>query len=413
MMRLRKIKKTAAIALPIAALWVISTSHSASAQLFGLGSIGNLFSPSGGSFSFSNLSSLFSNATNGSGSNSSTGSSGIGGTLGSLLSGLGASSNSLSSLGSGSGWSNLGNITSTLGNIAPVLQSSQGNPNGLSPSTVQTVQTVGSYSQSIFGSISSNNWGGAANGIAGLLGALGVLNPQAAANVASGTSQTTGGNTTGGGSTGGTVATLAQQILNAKTPKEVYELSRQGQSSIRQGVNNISQLVLSDDGQNFLQSQKQESALALEASGQAVDAQAQNVKDSATKADDAASLTDSAAGAADTCSKAKESLACLKQISAQNAILSSGLTILTGQAALHNVGTSLLSGQLKALSAIEKINGDRLEALEVQSATQTMQQAEISTILDREHVYKLNEDKGIVATSDRTFSQTLFPGFAP
>ncbi len=441
-MRLRKRRnfKVLALSITVAAAFFFGSIRSASAQSSGgiggitdTGSIGGLLGGGGGGVGglLGGLGGLFGGGGGGSGLGSLFGGGGLGG-LADLF-GIGDSSGgSFSELG---GFSlndllgsignittnptlgNLGNLSSDFGNLDvndlgglfSTTSGTDGNSDvGIDPATLQKIGQSGSYAQAIFGNISSNNWGGAANNVIGLLGALGVLNPQSASDVV-------GSEGGGSGNSGGLglPTTLAEDIKNARTPKEVYELSRKVQSSIRQGISNISQLILSDEGQTLLSNRSKESTAAVEVAGQAATSQAKYIEDSTKLNESAQKATKASAEAAKACVAAKESLACLKQISQQNAANSVGLTILSGQAILQSAAAYQTGNQLKALGAITKINGDHLQSIQIQEAAQTMQLAEISSNLDRDHVYKLDQDRGTVEAAETSAASTLFPGFAP
>lgn len=416
-MRLKKRRnlKVVALSIPVAAALVLGVSKSASADLLGsllgggdgggiLGDLGSLFG--GGGSSSGGLADLFGIGDVSGGSFNELG----GFSLNDLLGSVGnittnPTLGSLGSLTSDLGTSDLGG----LGGLFSTTSGTDGNSGiGIDPATLEKIGQSGSYAQSLFGNISSNNWGGAANNVIGLLGALGVLNPQSAADILG--SEDSGSS---GGSESALPTTVSEEINNARTPKEVYELSRKTQSSIRQGISNISQLVLSDEGQALLSNRGKESTAAVEVAGQAATSQAKYIEDSTKLNESAQKATKASAEAAKACVAAKESLACLKQISQQNAANSVGLTILSGQSILQSAAAYQTGNQLKALGAIAKINGDHLQSIQVQEAAQTMQLAEISSNLDRDHVYKLDQDRGTVEAAETSAASTLFPGFAP
>jgi hypothetical protein len=282
-----------------------------------------------------------------------------------------------------------------------------GETGGLSSETLSKINSSVSATPSIYKSIQSRNWGAAAGGIIGLLGDLGVINPQAAS---SSESLSSGGvDSEGNIIPGQRTSSIIDEIRQASTPSQIYAISRKSKAAYNLASNDISQLVLSKEGQKLIVNRQKEAALGLEvsntsaASSSALLEDANGLYESQQKAVEASEKTVQGIG------KAKESLVALKGLGTLGGIHSAQFAMLQAQGIIDTANSAYTAQQLKAIAAIEKLNGDHLVGLTVQSAAQTASLGGINNELDQINEYKQSQDRGQLAASAQSAQTVILP----
>ena len=288
---------------------------------------------------------------------------------------------------------------------------------GISQQDIQTATTVANNIQGLYGSITSGNVGGIVNGLKGLLGALGVISPQAASSSSAGQGiPSTGGSTATPGvpadpSTGG--SNSVPSIANAASPAHARFLGNVSDSAFRDVVGNLAETVLGSKGQQILSSQDQESTLALtmnqsaqqrlnaqlQQSVQATQASAQGAKASST--------------AAESAQKAVDSQTVLKGISTQMALQAQQNAVSSGQLSVLSANNFEIGTQLFALQAQGKLHHDQLRSLQVLSAAQAHAQVQIANLASRQLQYDQSKDEQAVTGGSQSAAMLYVPGFVP
>jgi hypothetical protein len=378
--------------LSIPIVLFISLSIQPRANALGLEDIGSIVnlgtevfsSVTSGSFSFSSIGNIFSGVAGLSGNSTFK-------ELGNITSSLGGVD--LGGLfGSGSGSGDFEDIDS-------------GSSGGISPETKEKIETSVSAAPAIFKSITSRNWGQAANGLLGLLGDLGVLNPQEASSIKSAFSSVD----SNGNVVSVDTSSILDEIRTAKTPSEIYAISRKQKAAYSLATNNISQLVLSKEGQGLIVNRQKESALGLELSNKSAQSSAALLEDSNGLYESQQKAVQASEKAVAECQKQKESLKALKCIAQILGISSAQLALLQAQGVIDTASRAHTAQQLKAIAAINKINGDHLSNLEIQAAAQTGSLSSINGELDQANEYKQSQERGSLAAATQSAQTVILP----
>jgi hypothetical protein len=374
----------------------------------GSGAISSVFqSLSTGGFNFGNIGQLLSGITtsvsnpssfglgNLSSSGATPGSYGTG-SLGSYSGGLTGAAGGLCGTGGNCNFS-----TTNLGGYAP------GTSGGISPATAQKISASSGYIKNLYGSITKGNLSGILNNGIGLLGVLGITLP-------SQLSATSGsaGSPLGGSSSGVTsgIPSIDDELITATEPVNIWQAANKKRNVYPETNYNISQISLGEEGQKLSASQTEESTLAVSTAQDAVSENSQYVQDASelnTSQDNAAQ---SAAKLAEACAADKQSLDCLKKISG-------GLAVLSGQNSLVSAGQTLQlaatfqNSQIGATNAaIAKINGDRLQKIEIQAAATVSGVSTLASLADQAHQYELTKDQADLQGLTRSQGSFIVPG---
>jgi hypothetical protein len=312
----------------------------------------------------------------------------------------------------------LGNITSSLGGVdfgglfgsgsggGDFEGLDSGSSGDISPETMAKIESSVSAAPAIFQSITSRNWGQTANGIIGLLGDLGVLNPQDASSIKSASSSSVDSN---GNVVSVDTSSILDEIRTAKTPSEIYAISRKQKAAYHLATNNISQLVLAKEGQGLIANRQKESALGLELSNQSAQSSAALLEDSNGLYESQQKAVQASEKAVAECQKQKESLKALKCIAQILGISSAQLALLQAQGIIDTANRAHMAQQLKAIAAINKINGDHLSNLEIQAAAQTGSLSSINGELDQANEYKQSQERGNLDAATLSAQTVILP----
>jgi hypothetical protein len=276
---------------------------------------------------------------------------------------------------------------------------------GISQSTINKITNSSKFAKGLFGAASSGNFSSILENGLGILGALGLLNPQSAASI---TGAGVAGSSLGGSDAA--AASVYEEAKQAKTPFEVYVYSKKSQGMVRLANNNISQIVLGEEGQAFSANQAKESSLALEAGREGASKIGKYVLNGVELNQTSEKAVSAATKAAETCLAAKQTLDCQKQQAIIQAAMAGQLSILSGGQTLQTASLFNLGNQLNAQSAIEKINGDRLQKLEIQGAATVNQLSEVSGVLEKTYQHKAEAELSAMSYVKQSTAVMLLPG---
>jgi hypothetical protein len=205
-------------------------------------------------------------------------------------------------------------------------------------------------------------------------------------------------------------SSVDDEFNNAKIPVDIWLAGNKKNSLYPQSNWGISQIVLSEDGQKLSDTQAQESTAGVSAAQTAAQSAAEYAGQAVTLNDSQEQAAQAAAKLSENCSNAKQSLDCLKNISG-------GLGVMAGQNALNSAGQTLqisAAYQNAAASAanvaVNKINGDRLAKIELQTASTNNGVTIMAGIADHEHQYQLTEDQANLRFLNRSQQTLLVPG---
>ena len=292
---------------------------------------------------------------------------------------------------------------------------------GISQQDIQTATTVANNVQGLYGSISSGNIGGIVNGLKGLLGALGVISPQAASSSTAGQGiPSTGGGSTGGTATPGVPAdpstggtNSVPSIANAVSPAHARFLGNVSDSAFRDVVGNLAETVLGSKGQQILSSQDQESTLALTMNQSAQQSLNSQLQQSVQATQASAQGAKASSTAAESAQKAVDSQTVLKGISTQMALQAQQNAVSSGQLSVLSANNFEIGTQLFALQAQGKLHHDQLRSLQVLSAAQAHAQVQIANLASRQLQYDQSKDEQAVTGGSQSAAMLYVPGFVP
>ncbi len=256
-------------------------------------------------------------------------------------------------------------------------------------------------SKGIFRNISKGQINGALDGIIGILGQLGILNPAAeAARVAA-------------DSVSGGASSSDKPYSNPQTPKEVYDLQRHVEVVRSEIPQNLSQIVFGPQGQQALDEQSKtiEEAQAASQAGQAGVAGA--FQASAQQAQQNASYAANVVVEGDKAQSATASQEVLKGIAAQNKDLARINSGSSEQLAQLGKAASFQSAQLSAANAQLAGLNDKSQTLEILSASQNYQMAQIDSALDQQNDYEHRKDDIKLDAGYQSSSMIYIPGLIP
>jgi hypothetical protein len=274
---------------------------------------------------------------------------------------------------------------------------------GSSTDTVNKILGSSSYIKGLYGAISSGNISSILDNGSSLLGSLGILDIASLSG-----EQGSSGATLGGGEAD--TSSINDEITSAKSPQQVFAAGNKRQSIYRSSNYGISQIVLGKDGQALSDSQAKESGLAVSSS------QASSTKsaDYLAKAADVNSSQEKAVNAsqdlAKKCSEAKQTLDCQKYQSTQLAVIAAQNSLSSGSQTLQLALTAQSNNQAAVEAAINKINGDRLQKIELLNAGATNGISELSALADQEHQHKLTEELAAMGYVSEAQTVMLVPG---
>jgi hypothetical protein len=282
---------------------------------------------------------------------------------------------------------------------------------GISQQDLQKAGTVISNVQGLYKAVSGHNIGGIFSGVKGLLGAFGIINPQAAANsVSSGGVQTNGSQGDGTGTQG-----LSQYNIpstaNAKSPEEVKHISGVGDTTERLASNDIAQMTLGEQGQQVLATRVAQDEAAMSSSEKASTSASNNVQSSVKAAQSSINGAKASAKSAQAAQKDPDSQAVLKKMSTQQALAAQQAAIQSGQLSLLTGSSSQVSNQLVALQKQGQIHTDQLQMMQLLGAGQLTSQVQIASIVDRQLQYNQSLDEQAVIAGAESATTNFIPGF--
>jgi hypothetical protein len=374
----------------------------------GGGAISSVFqSLSTGQFNFGNISQLLSGITNSTQNPASFG-------LGNLSSsGANPGSYGTGSLGSFSGGFTgaAGGVCGTGGNCNFSTTNpggySSGSSGGISPATIQKISASSSYIQNLYGSITKGNLSGILNNGIGLLGVLGITLPSQLSAASGSAGAPLGGSSS---STTTAIPSIDDELINATEPVQIWQIANKKRNVYPETNYNISQISLGEEGQKLSASQTEESTLAVSSAQDAVSENSQYVQDASELNTSQDKAAQSAAKLAEACEADKQSLDCLKK-------LSGGLAVLSGQNSLVSAGQTLQlaatfqNSQIGATNAaIAKINGDRLQKIEIQAAATSSGVSILASLADQAHQHQLTKDQADLQGLTRSQGSFIVPG---
>lgn len=263
---------------------------------------------------------------------------------------------------------------------------------------IPQIPPIISASKGIFRNISRGNVDGALDGVISILGKLGILNPMEEAARAS---------------AGATSASSDRPYSNPQTPKEVYDLQRHVDAVRSEIPQNLSQIVFGPQGQQALDEQSQaiEEAQAASQAGQA--GAAQSYQKSAQQAQQNATYAANVSAEADKAQSATASQDVLKGIAAQNKDLARINSGSSEQLAQLGKAASYQSTQLSAANAQLAGLNDKSQTLEILSASQNDQMAQINGAIAQQNNYEHLKDDIKLDAGYQSSTMIYIPGLVP
>lgn len=271
---------------------------------------------------------------------------------------------------------------------------------GLNQDTFEKVARSSDYIQGLYGSIQQGNLGGSVNNILGILGAFGILDPNDVS------SQQGSSGAVLGDPSRTEVSSLDDEIRNAKYPIDVYYAGQKRQNIFRTSDHDLSQIVLGKPGQKLIAGQAKEQALAIAVSEQGSAAVAKYVGNAAQLNTSQEKAVKSAEKAVQAGVKTKQTLDAIHALIAVSGIHSGQLALLSGGQTLNTAALAQLSKQMNASVAVNKINGDVLRTISVQTAATNHGISLMSGDIDAMRRHTLDQEASQM--SFVTQSQSLF-----
>lgn len=253
-------------------------------------------------------------------------------------------------------------------------------------------------SKDIYHSISSGNVNEVLNGVIGILGELGLLNPTDAADNVGVGSESPAGRGSG------------EPYANPKTPAEVYDMQRSVGTVRSEIPQNFSQVVFSPQGQQVLSQQAKAIQQAQQASGAAQQGVAQASQASAQQAQQNAAHAENVKAKAVQAKSATASQDVLKAIAAQNEDLASIGSGNSAQLSELARAASYQSTQLNAANTQMAALNDKTQTLEVLSASQNDQMAQSVAAIDHQNHYQHLKDAIATNAAVQASSMIFIPG---
>lgn len=356
-----------------------------------------------------NLGSIFSIA-----GDVSTISGGLGGpSLGNLSSSLGSLSSSPDadySLGSGNifdenfeSGSGLDGDYSTTPGIGGGL-SGGGNSLGLNRDTFDKVARSSDYIRGLYGSIQSGSLGGSIENVLGIAGVFGLLDPNDIS------SQPGSGGQDLGNPSGREMPSLEDELKNAKYPIDVYYAGQKRQNIYKTSNHDLSQLVLGKPGQQLMANQAKEQSLAIAVGEQSTAKIGEYVGSAAKLNQSQEKAVQSAEKMVATGIKTKQSLDALHVLIGLGGVHSGQFALLSGGQTLNTAALAQMAKQQNAGNAINKINGDALRDIKIQTAATNNAVTLAAGDIDAMHRHQLDKEAAQMSHVTQSQGTFLFPG---
>jgi hypothetical protein len=274
----------------------------------------------------------------------------------------------------------------------------------------ETWGKIGKSTGFLKGLIGNSSLGGKVDSISGILGAWGILDP----NELAGEEGSSGAIL--GGSDDEIAPSIADEMANAKTPIDVYQAATKKKNLNPLNTFNISQAVLGKPGQEFTISQAKEQSAALALSQSASQKAAEYVGNAAKLSEAQEKSVKSAQKIVDAGVKTKQTLDAVHSLIGLGGVQSGQLSMVTGGLTLLSAGQAQQLKQGEANAAIDKINGDGIRMVAVQSAAATKALSDIGSDIEAQ-TQQANEEKFSnysLATQSQSIMRvpTLFKGEA-
>lgn len=255
------------------------------------------------------------------------------------------------------------------------------------------VPPIVSVSQEIFRSINTGNIEGAINRILGILGQLGLLNPASESE---------------------RIRTNPENpYSNPQTPEEVYQWQRHSDIIRSEIGQKLSQVVFGVKGQQALLQQTQAVQQAWQISQTGQRGVAATYQQSAGQAQQNVSYAKRVEAQAKKAQSAKVSQRILQALAAQNEDLAKIGSGNSAQLAYLGKAASYQSAQLSVTNSQLTALNDKTQTLEVLSASQNYQAAQINAAIERQSYYQQTKDSLQQNAAYQSSSSIYIPGLVP
>jgi chemotaxis protein histidine kinase CheA len=255
--------------------------------------------------------------------------------------------------------------------------------------------------EEIFRSISTGNYGGAISGLFGLLGELGLIDPaDQAARVGSESANPRTGES-------------QNPYSHPKTPREVYDLERYLRTVRTEFPQKLSQIAFGQKGQQVLAKQNKALEKSITTSVQAEQSASKASQKSIEQAKQSESAAKNVDAEAQNAESAKASQDVLKAIASQNKDLANIGAANSSQLAQLGQASSNISTQLNATNNQLSVLNDRTQSIEVLSASQNYQTAQINAAIEQGNEYQQRKDTNEQNTAYDSFNYVYIPGLLP
>jgi hypothetical protein len=274
----------------------------------------------------------------------------------------------------------------------------------LSPEDMDLVLKSSGLASEFFKGISK---GGTTNilnsAINGGLGILGILDPQALSNSVT-LSGVDGIQLPNG-------ETSIPSTEDAVSPQQVTWTYRLASNQASRARDDTSRIVLGKDGQKLIESQIQESALAMKQQTTSAETTGKLAESSADVAVGMSSLAKKAQQIAKECEAAIASQDVLKCNSKLLSLIANQNSGLSNQNAISDTAAFQLAAQMLALHSESKAQGDQIRMLQVLEATHLQATNEVAFQVTQANDYAQNKDFMQVSNSVQTADQIIIPGY--
>jgi hypothetical protein len=274
----------------------------------------------------------------------------------------------------------------------------------LSPENLDLALKSSGLASEFFKGISKGGTNNVLNAsIKGGLGILGILDPQAISNTV-----TLSGIDDVQLPDGGTSIPSTEDAIS---PQQVSWTYRLGSNQASRARDDTSRIVIGTDGQKLMESQIQESALAMQQQTTSAETTGTLAQSSSDVAVGMSSLSQKAGEKAKECKAAvasKDVLKCNSELLALIATQNSGLS---NQNAIRDTSAFQLAAQVLALHSETKAQGDQLRMLQVIAATNLQANNETAFQVTQANDYAHNKDLMEVSNSVQSSNQIFIPGY--
>lgn len=274
---------------------------------------------------------------------------------------------------------------------------------GLNQRTLQQAARSSEYVRGLYGSIQKGNIGGSIQNVIGILDTFGLFGIEDPSEVSS--RQGSAGAVLGNSSVVDS-SSLDDELARAKYPIDVYYVGQKRQNIYRTSNHDLSQIVLSKLGQKFIADQAKEQGVAIGVSEQANQQIAKYVGNSAQLNQSQEKAVKSAEKIVDKGVKTRQTLDGIHALIGIAGVHSGQFSLLSGGQTLNTAALAQLGRQVKANTAVNKINGDTLRTIAIQSAATNNGVSLMSADIDAMHRHDLEKEASqmsLVTQSQETF----------